>query len=133
MYGHNLIQQSSKELEGSTNAVIFGSVMNGPFIGDMALTSVYIGDVADAHIKCLDESVKKGNQYLLNGENYTWKDIVEIVERDYPGVPQKLDKESKVVHKATDTTRAEKELGIKWTSPEKMIKEVLDQQLSYFK
>lgn len=133
VYGHNLIQQSAKEMEGSTNGVIFGTIMNGPFIGDAVLNSVYVGDVADAHVKCLDESVKKGKQYFLTGEKYTFKDIVEIIERDYPGVPHKLDKESKVVHKATDTSRAEKELGIKWTAPEKMIKEVLDQQLAYFK
>lgn len=100
---------------------------------DSALCSVYVGDVADVHIKCLDDSVTKGTKYFVSGAPYTWKDIVEILEKDYPGVPHKLDKESKPILKNTDTARVERELGIKWTAPEKMIKEVLDQQLAYLK
>ena len=106
--------------------------MSGTF-KDSALFSVYVGDVADAHIKCLDDSVTKGTKYLVSGTPYTWKDIVEILEKDYPGLPHKLDKESKPVLKNADTARVERDLGIKWTAPEKMIKEVLDQQLAYFK
>lgn len=106
--------------------------MSGTF-KDAALFSVYVGDVADAHIKCLDDSVAKGTKYLVSGTPYTWKDIVEILEKDYPGLPHKLDKESKPVLKDADTARVERDLGIKWTAPEKMIKEVLDQQLAYFK
>ncbi|KAH6691828.1 hypothetical protein BKA61DRAFT_564874 [Leptodontidium sp. MPI-SDFR-AT-0119] len=132
VYGHNLIQQSAKELEGSSNGLLFGSIMSSAF-KDAVLFSVYVGDVADAHIKCLDDSVTKGTKYLVSGTPYTWKDIVEILEKDYPGVPHKLDKESKPVLKNADTTRVERELGIKWTAPEKMIKEVLDQQLAYIK
>ncbi|KFY09937.1 hypothetical protein V491_07886 [Pseudogymnoascus sp. VKM F-3775] len=132
VYGHNLIQQSAKEMEGSSNGLLFNSIISGAF-KDSALFSVYIGDVADAHIKCLDDSVTTGTKYLVSGTPYTWKHIVEILEKDYPGVPHKLDKESKPVLKNADTTRVERELGIKWTAPEKMIKEVLDQQLAYYK
>jgi len=132
VYGHNLIQQSAKELEGSSNGLLFGSIMSGAF-NDAALFSVYVGDVADAHIKCLDDSVTKGTKYLVSGTPYTWKDVVEILEKNYPGLPHKLDKESKPIVKSGDTTRVEKDLGIKWTAPEKMIKEVLDQQLAFLK
>ena len=100
---------------------------------DAALTSVYVGDVADVHIKVLDESVKKGTSYFLSGKPYTWKDIVELIERDYPGTPHKLDKDSKPVLKKTDTSKVEKELGFEFVEPEKMLKEVLDQQLGFFK
>ena len=106
--------------------------MSGAF-NDAALFSVYVGDVADAHIKCLDDSVTKGTKYLVSGTPYTWKDVVEILEKNYPGLPHKLDKESKPIVKSGDTTRVEKDLGIKWTAPEKMIKEVLDQQLAFLK
>jgi len=132
VYGHNLVQQSAKEIEGSTNGFLFGNITNGVFM-DAALTSVYVGDVADVHIKVLDESVKKGTSYFLSGKPYTWKDIVELIERDYPGTPHKLDKDSKPVLKKTDTSKVEKELGFEFVEPEKMLKEVLDQQLGFFK
>ncbi|PVH77597.1 NAD(P)-binding protein [Cadophora sp. DSE1049] len=132
VYGSNLVQQSAKEVEGSSNGLLLGSIMGGA-ISDSPLFSVYVGDVADAHIKCLDDSATKGTKYLVSGRPYTWKDIVGILEKDYPGVPHKLDKDKDSFLKKADTSRVERELGIKWTAPEKMIKEVLDQQLAYLK
>ena len=43
VYGKNLIQQSAKDLEGSTNGLLFSSIMNGA-MSDGALLSVYVGD-----------------------------------------------------------------------------------------
>jgi nucleoside-diphosphate-sugar epimerase len=132
VYGYNPIQQSAKELEGSSNGLFFGSIMNGAF-SDAPLLSVYIGDVADSHIRALDPKIKSGSSYLISGKPYTWKDVVETIQKYHPGVPFKVAPNAEPKVAKTDTSKAERELGIKWAEPEKMIKEVLDQQLAYFK
>ncbi|KAH8590063.1 hypothetical protein B0O99DRAFT_580635 [Bisporella sp. PMI_857] len=131
VYGHNLIQQSAQELEGSTNGFLFSSIMKGP-PSDSPLLSVYIGDVADAHIRALDPSIKSDAKYLVSGQRFTWKDVAAIVEKNFPGVPHKVIPDVNPKIAAVNTSKAEKDLGIKWAAPEKIITEVLKQQLPYF-
>ena len=131
VYGHNLIQTSAKELEGSTNGLLFSSIMQGPSSGGVLL-SVYVGDVADAHIKALSPSVKSGSKYLLSGKDYTWKEVLDVLEKHYPNVPHKVTVDGPPNSKNVDTSKAEKELGIKWTATETIITEVMNQQLAYF-
>jgi nucleoside-diphosphate-sugar epimerase len=140
VYGHNLIQQSVKELEGSTNGLFFSSIMNGP-ASDGALLSVYVGDVADAHVLALKPEIKSGSKYLTSGRPYTWKDVVEILEKHYPGVAYKVtaagaakaEKDFTPPPTKVDTSKAEKELGIEWAATETIVTEVMNQQLSFFK
>ncbi|KAH6714623.1 hypothetical protein BKA61DRAFT_632402 [Leptodontidium sp. MPI-SDFR-AT-0119] len=91
----------SFEMEGLFNGLLFGSIISGAF-KDVALFSIYVSDIADIHIKCLDNSVTKGTKYFI-----------KILEKDYPGVPHKLDKDSKPGLKNADTARVERELSIK--------------------
>ncbi|TEY35507.1 hypothetical protein BOTCAL_0586g00020 [Botryotinia calthae] len=132
VYGHNLVQQSAGEIEGSTNGILFGSIMNGTH-WDFPLLSVYIGDVADAHIKALDPTLESSSSYLVSGEPMSWKDVVEVVQKDYPTVPYKLVPSINPNMAKIDTSKAEKELGLRLAKPEKFIKEVMDQQLAFFK
>jgi len=130
VYGKNLIQQSAKDLEGSTNGLLFSSIMNGA-MSDGALLSVYVGDVANAHVLALKPEIKSGSRYLISGRPYTWKDVVDILQKHYSSVPYKLAAAENYPTKV-DTTRAETELGIKWASLETIITEVMNQQLAFF-
>lgn len=132
VYGHNLAQKSAGEIEGSTNGLLFGSIMNGAQ-SDFPLLSVYVGDVADAHVKALSPTFQSSTSYLVSGEPMTWKDVVEVVQKNYPTVPYKLVPDANPKVGKADTARAEKELGLQWAKPEKVIKEVMDQQLAFFK
>jgi nucleoside-diphosphate-sugar epimerase len=132
VYGNSIIQDSSET--GGTNAYIFGCIVNGVKGMDALLKAVHVRDVAQAHIRALDDDIKN-KSYLLNGKRMDWKELREWSEKYYPEESKSFklvsNDQPKVIQ--TDTSRAEKELGIEWIEPEEMIKEVLDQQISYLK
>ncbi|KAF7921519.1 uncharacterized protein EAE97_011308 [Botrytis byssoidea] len=132
VYGHSLIQKSAEEIQGSTNGILFGSIMNGAQ-SDGPLISVYVGDVADAHVKALNPALDSSSSYLVSGQPMTWKDVVDVLQKDYPTVPHKLEPSTNPKVAKTDTSKAEKELGLRWAKPETIIKEVMDQQLGFLK
>jgi nucleoside-diphosphate-sugar epimerase len=128
VYGQNLVQKSAAEIKGTTNGFLFASIMNGAF-SDKLLNSVYIGDVAAAHVKSLDPKITS-SKYLISGQEFTWKDVVEIAQKHFPNAPIKLAPTEPELTK-TDTSKAEKELGITWATPETIITEVMKQQLGF--
>lgn len=89
------------------------------------------GLVANAHVLALKPEIKSGSRYLISGRPYTWKDVVDILQKHYSSVPYKLAAAENYPTKV-DTTRAETELGIKWASLETIITEVMNQQLAFF-
>lgn len=127
IYGHNIMQLTAAELSG-TNGMLFNSIMNNVPI-PLAL-SVHIQDVADAHIRALAPEIKHGSKYLLVSPKYTWADVVGILKKHYANVPWKLDPNTPTGDKSRDTSKAEKELGIKWKTIEEQVCSVMDQQLS---
>ncbi|TGO44967.1 hypothetical protein BCON_0438g00020 [Botryotinia convoluta] len=132
VFGHSLIQKSAEEIQGSTNGLLFGRIMNGA-LSDGLLTSVYVGDMADAHVKALNPALESSSSYLVSGQPLTWKDVVEVLQKDYPTLPYKLVPSTNPKVSKADTSKAEKELGLRWAKPEKFIKEVMDQQLAFLK
>ncbi|KAF7910154.1 hypothetical protein BELL_1500g00010 [Botrytis elliptica] len=132
VFGHNLVQKSAEEIQGSTNGLLFGSIMNGAQ-SDGVLLSVYVGDVADAHVKALNPALDSSSSYLVSGQPMTWKDVVEVLQKDYSAVPYKVVPSTNPKVAKTDTSKAERELGLQWAKPEKIIKEVMDQQLAFLK
>jgi hypothetical protein len=98
-----------------------------------ALAYVQVGDVAAAHIKALDPSTTASTSYLASGPKATWKDVVDVLETDYPEAPYKLKVDIPGVSWPTDTTKAVTELGIQWTGLEQVVHRVMDQQLGLLK
>lgn len=94
---------------------------------------VHIQDVAEAHIKALDPSIPDGAKYLLVGKKTTWKEVAEILHRDYPNVSTKVTAEAGEGYMPFDASKAERELGMNWRSWEEMIHELMDQQLGFIK
>lgn len=126
VFGKNLVQTSAEEGIGS-NGVLWKPVMTG-ILGSPA-SGVHIEDVAEAHVKALSPNIPNGAKYLLAGKRTTWKEVAQIVHRDYPNVGAKISVETEVGSFPLDTSKAEQELGMKWRSWEQMIHEVMDQQL----
>jgi nucleoside-diphosphate-sugar epimerase len=127
--GHNLVQSSADEL--GSNGVLWGPIMTGT-PGAQSF-GVHVEDVAEAHIKALDPSIPNGAKYLLDGERTTWKEVAQIVHRDYPNAGAKIRLEAEGGAPPVDTSKAEQELGMKWRSWDQMIHELMDQQLDFIK
>ncbi|KAF3393938.1 hypothetical protein F1880_004899 [Penicillium rolfsii] len=125
--GHNRVQSSTEDL--GSNGVLWGPIMTGNI--NSPSFAVHIEDVAEAHVKTLDPRIPNGAKYLLDGGQITWKDIAQIAHRDYPNVGAKISLEAEGVAPPMDTSKAEKELGMKWRSLEQMIHELMDQQLGF--
>jgi nucleoside-diphosphate-sugar epimerase len=127
IYGHNVMQLTAAELSG-TNGMLFNSIMNNVPISLAA--SVHVQDVADAHLRALAPEIKHGSKYLLVGPKYTWSDVVDVLKKYYANAPWKLDANTPTGDWDRDTSKAEKELSIKWKTVEEQVRSVMDQQLS---
>jgi nucleoside-diphosphate-sugar epimerase len=127
--GHNPVQSSSEEL--GSNGILWGPIMSGVLGTPTAISGVHIKDVAEAHIKALDPKIPNGAKYLLNNDQITWKDVAQIVHRDYPNAGAKISVEAEGATMLSDSSKAEQELGIKWRPLEQMIHELMDQQLGF--
>ncbi|GFF48699.1 putative uncharacterized oxidoreductase C513.07 [Aspergillus lentulus] len=131
VFGHNHVQTSPEEVQGGTNGMLWGTIMTGKPMGNS--TAVHVRDVAEAHIKALDETVPDGSKFLLAGKKASWSDVARIVKRDYPQIGAKITEDISGDSYPLDTTEAEKVLGMKWRSLDQMVKDVVEQQLGLMK
>jgi nucleoside-diphosphate-sugar epimerase len=129
VYGHNLTQTNAEEVSGSTNGMLWDAIMSKNRAG--LLSFVAVGDVADAHIRALNPEIKENASYLISGPAQTWDDVLEVLKSDYPGVPYKLKPGVRTFNLVGSTEKAEKELGMEWTSIKDLVHEVMDQQLGF--
>ncbi|KAL2072446.1 hypothetical protein VTL71DRAFT_11789 [Oculimacula yallundae] len=129
VYGHNLTQTNAEGVASSTNGMLWQSIMAENKA--RLLGYVHVGDVADAHIRALSPDIKNSTNYFISGPPRTWDDVLEIVKNDYPNVPYKLKSGAQAVNYVGNTEKAERELGIEWTSLRDVVHEVMDQQLGF--
>jgi nucleoside-diphosphate-sugar epimerase len=129
VYGHNLVQTSADEISGGSNGNLWSLIMKGS--PGAPTTGVHIQDVAEAHIKALDPKIVDGSKYLLAGPKKTEAEISRIIHELYPNSGALINEDTHGTAFPTDTTKAETELGIQWRSFEKMVCEVMDQQLGF--
>lgn len=113
-----------KGQQSNTNDFLLGELAHGKH-SDQALVGVHIKNIAEAHVRSLDEKVKS-TSFLVRGNIFTWKDAVDVAKKYYPNFKVKVEPVTEILVPTTDTSRVEEELGIKWTEPEIMIREVLD-------
>jgi len=131
VYGHNIMQTSAAQVASGTNGLLWSFIMTGA--GPAArLGCVHVRDVAEAHVKALSPSITGSTSYLLIIKP-TVKDIVDILEREYPSLPFKLTAETKGTAALADAGKAKRELGIKFRGIEEIVREVVDQQLGFAK
>lgn len=132
VFGHNILQTQSSELAGCTNAYLFGPIMTG--IVAPTTNCVHILDVAEAHLRALDEGRVKGNtSFLISGAAPLSDETVGILEKYYPDAGWKIRRGGVKNVWDVDTGKAEGELGMEWRGYEQMLREVMDQQLGLLK
>ncbi|KAK3933686.1 hypothetical protein QBC46DRAFT_462956 [Diplogelasinospora grovesii] len=133
--GRDLAQAADKEQGMAT--------VNGGFVASLKAAEkkphipssfVDVRDVALAHLRSIDAKLgEEGGgvtEYLLESKpGVTWKDVVGFVKDKYPQVDVKLTGPFDEPF-SSDTSRAEKDLGIKWHGMQEIVGSVLDQQIA---
>lgn len=83
-----------------------------------------VRDIANIHVLATTEDIAKGQRYLSIAGHFDNSQIVEIIARHFPEQKHRLPKVDKVEvpeHFATDSSKVEKQLGIKWIPFEQSI------------
>ncbi|KAJ5542712.1 NAD-dependent epimerase/dehydratase [Penicillium sp. DV-2018c] len=127
VFGPNLVQTSPDNM--GTNRLLMNFIMKGD--PTARITGVHVQDVAEAHIKVLDEKFKDGSTYLLAGPKMTGANIAPIVKKFYPNSGALVTEDSEGIMIPNDASRAERELGMRWRSVETLVRDVMDQQLKF--
>lgn len=126
VFGRNALQTTAGDLSG-TNGLFFLTVADGkPLIN---VTAVHIDDVAEGHVKALADNIPDRSSYLLAGKKSNWKDMAEVVKKEYPHLGFKISNDISGESWPVDTTKAETELGMQWRSLEQITRDVIDQQI----
>ncbi|KAJ5889629.1 dihydroflavonal-4-reductase [Penicillium tannophilum] len=125
--GDDMIQQSAEGLAGMNKFFYNSFLSEKPLLGNVW---VHVRDVADAHVKALQADAKSGTEFILSHPPASWAETAEFVKEKYPALPVKLQPPFDVTWDI-ENAAAEKILGMKWRSTEKITSDVIDQQLSY--
>lgn len=126
VFGRNPLQGRADQLAGS-NGTLYKSLMSETPILAQFL-GVHIDDVAEAHVKALDESITGFRSYLLSAPRRSWVDVDRFIRAQYPDVDFKL-KPVDQANYTVDVSKAESELGMRFKPMEEQVKDVVDQQL----
>ncbi|KAJ5718874.1 NAD-dependent epimerase/dehydratase [Penicillium malachiteum] len=130
-FGYNPMQMTAEDVKNSSNGGFWEAIMEST--QNASLNCVHIDDVVDAHLMALDGKVLDGSKYLLAPNKATWKEVADIVHRDYPSSGSKITGDMKgeacVPFVQIDCSKSEVDLGLRWRSMEQMVHDVMDQQL----
>ncbi|EFX05083.1 NAD dependent epimerase dehydratase family protein [Grosmannia clavigera kw1407] len=92
---------------------------------------VDVRDVAAIHVRALKmKALTPGavTEFIADGHHTTWEEILGFLKSKYPSVEIKLVAPFPEAI-LSDTTRAERDLGIKWHAVSDLVSSVMDQQL----
>ncbi|KAE8139174.1 hypothetical protein BDV38DRAFT_54569 [Aspergillus pseudotamarii] len=127
VYGRSLVQEAADQLGGSCGSLFQSLFSETP--GSPQFNGVHVDDVANAHVRILEDGVKGFRSYLLAAETRSWGDVKGFLEGRYPGVGFGLkDVDGGNISYRVDAGRAERELGIVFKGLESMVGDVVDQQ-----
>jgi nucleoside-diphosphate-sugar epimerase len=126
VWGYN-ITQTTPDIQG-TNRMLWFAIKAAVIPGFNNFVNVH--DVADAHLKALDESVEGNQEFLVSAPNFGWGQVKEFVDKKWPGLSALKGSEVSGAWNL-DTGKAERKLGMKWRSLEETVTEVVEQQLGF--
>ncbi|GAB1195894.1 hypothetical protein APSETT444_005159 [Aspergillus pseudonomiae] len=129
VYGRNLMQTCADGVKRGSNGALWGFIMAGTPTG--FLTAVHVQDVAEAHIRALDQKIVDGSKYLLAGRSTTVPEIARFIQKRYPDAGAVITEDAPSVVSPVNTAKAERELGMKWRPFEAILEDVMDQQLGF--
>lgn len=123
--GANELNKTVNEMVAGSNIIVMRPLLGISTENPVNFYSVHVDDVATAHVKALDPAVKGGQSFLLGVPKQTgnWNEAIEITKNLFPDAAAKLPLNGSAKSKTflVDTSRAEKELGIKFKSFEEQI------------
>ncbi|KAK0622545.1 hypothetical protein B0T14DRAFT_535720 [Immersiella caudata] len=124
--------QTDPARPGGINAFLMRSLATPPPGKPMTPAAfVDVRDVSSVLLRSLDLEADRGvplTEILVNGNPTTWDEIIGFVKARYPSVDVKLQGPFDAPFTA-DTSRAEKQLGIRWRDLEEILRSVFDQQM----
>ena len=110
--GDVLVKKDNKP--SGTNALLWGILKNGAQGGMMEQT-VHVRDVADAHVRALNASVKGNQRFIIANDSMKFNNAFEFVKKEFPNETWNFG--STVSTNVTyDNRRAKDVLGIKLRS-----------------
>ncbi|KAK3987480.1 putative reductase [Cladorrhinum sp. PSN332] len=127
--GRDLTQLDAGSPNGM-NAFLLQSLNNpGPPV--VPASMVDVKDVSLVVLKSMEVELE-GNElvteYLVAGKPTSYDEVVKFVKNNYPEIDVKLEGPYDTPFVA-DTSRTERELGVKWRGMEEIVGSVMDQQL----
>lgn len=112
VFGDVLVKNDNKP--SGTNALLWEILKNGAQGGMMEQT-VHVRDVADAHVRALDEFVKGNQRFIIAGDSIKFNNAFELVKKEFPNETWNFG--STITTNVTyDNRRAKEVLGIKFRS-----------------
>jgi nucleoside-diphosphate-sugar epimerase len=123
---HNVKSLSSLNTSsGDIFRLINGSEKDVPTNGFWAFADVR--DVALAHVLAYEKDAAAGQRYLISGGSYMYQWIADIIRAKFPELESKTPKGNTGASLpsvySVDTSKASKELGIKFTPLEKTVED----------
>ncbi|KAJ5663255.1 dihydroflavonal-4-reductase [Penicillium longicatenatum] len=125
--GDDMVQETADDIAGMNKFFYNSFLSEQPLIGN---AWVHVRDVADAHVKALETDAESGKEFILSHPASSWADAAKLFREKYPTLGSKLQPPFDV-NWGVENTAAEQILGLKWRSVEKIVSDVVDQQLSY--
>jgi len=94
---------------------------------------VDVRDVAEAHLKAYALPKAGGERYFITGGRYTYQEVCDIIRKEFPELKEKVP-EGKTGYRGPDSyavsnEKARKELGIKFFSLERCVKDMVEEFL----
>lgn len=131
VFGRSLIQDNVTDLGGS-NGILFQTLVSEQ--PEQPLMSQYLGvhvlDVADAHVKALDEKITGFESYLLAAERRTWAEVETFVKTELPEFPLGWKNVRETAKSYTiDAGKARRELGMEFKGMERQVGDLVRQQM----
>lgn len=131
--GHDRTQVSAATPGATMNSWVLGSLASGTPV--MPGQLVDVRDVSAAHVASIDAPLDPNvliTEVQLTGPTMSWEEVAKVVKAKYPSIPCKMTEVGPYPAPFVgDSTRAEKEFGIKWHGVEETISSLLDQQLGF--
>ncbi|KAI4732571.1 NAD(P)-binding protein [Aureobasidium sp. EXF-12298] len=126
--GEDFAQESPEQMRGMMSFLWMSLSFEKPIL---ASAWVHVEDVAKAHVNAITTStpIASGTEFILSAPPFPWEEAIAHLEETYPFLECKLQGPFGPIYELPDLA-AENILGIKWTSKEKIMDDVMNQQLS---
>ena len=134
--GKNELVTEANGILNGTNGAAFGQILGKKMDSPNPGTTIHVNDVAKIHILSLNPKVKGNQNFIASSggvEGRAWGDAIEIVKENFPAAVKDgrlpADGFQPTKKLRIDSSKTEKELGIKFQPYETQVKSVTEHYL----